>query len=303
MKLKSLLLAYLGLVLAVVAAEPTAEETPPLTQEEAFARAGINVTRGPATVALGKTAELKLPEEYLFVGEDSVGRFYELTQNIPSGKEVGVLIAPHDWMLFFDYDDIGYVKDDEKDQLNASKLLARLQESQEAANESRKERGWDQMKFVGWATPPHYDEKSRNLKWALNLSSSRDNFNEVWINENIRILGRGGVMNVTLVSDVPNFKTAEAEADQLLASRFGYLPGERYSEFKAGDKVAKYGLTALVLGGGAAAAAKLGLLAKLGVFLGKFWKLVVGAAIVVFVGIKKFITKIIGARPVDEPKP
>jgi Uncharacterized membrane-anchored protein conserved in bacteria len=303
MKLTRFVLVYLGLALAAIGADAPAEEAPPQTREEAFERAGVKLTRGPATVSLGKVAELKLPEGFAFVGEDSLDRFYELTQNIRGGNEVGVLMAPRDWMLFFDYDEIGYVKDDEKDKLDAGKLLATMQENQAAANESRKERGWDQMKLVGWATQPHYDEKSKNLKWALNLSSSHDNFQDMWINESIRILGRGGVMNITLVSEVPNFKAAEDEADQLLARHFSYLPGQRYSEFKAGDKVAKYGLTALVLGGGAAAAAKLGLLAKLGAFLGKAWKLVVGALVVVFVGIKKILAKIVGARPVDEAKP
>lgn len=295
-----LLLVPLCLAVPVLATESPAEEAPPQTREEAFERAGVKLERGPATVALGKTAEIKLPENYAFVGEDSLDRFYELTQNVRSGNEVGVLMAPSGWMLFFDYDEIGYVKDDDKDQLDAAKLMSTMQENQAAANEERSARGWDQMKLVGWATQPYYDSTSKNLKWALNLASSHDGYKEVWINENIRILGRGGVMNVTLVSDVANFKAAEAEADQLLATNFGYVAGHKYSEFKAGDKVAKYGLTALVLGGGAAAAAKLGLLAKLGAFFGKAWKLVVGALIVVFMGIKKFFNKVTGARPTEE---
>ncbi len=297
--LRFLFLLFCPAVVAL-AAEAPAEEAPPQTREEAFERAGVKLERGPATVVLGKTAEIKLPENYAFVGEDSLDRFYELTQNVRSGNEVGVLMAPSGWMLFFDYDEIGYVKDDDKDQLDAAKLMATMRENQAAANEKRSARGWDQMKLVGWATQPYYDSTSKNLKWALNLSSSQDGYKEVWINENIRILGRGGVMNVTLVSDVTNFKTAEAEADQLLATNFGYVAGHKYSEFKAGDKVAKYGLTALVLGGGAAAAAKLGLLAKLGAFFGKAWKLVVGALIVVFMGIKKLLNKVTGARPAEE---
>lgn len=303
--LRSLRLLLLALcpVVAAMAAETPVEEAPPQTREEAFERAGVKLERGPATVALGKVAELKLPEDYAFVGADSLDRFYELTQNVRGGNEVGVLMAPSGWMLFFDYDEIGYVKDDDKDQLDAAKLMSTMQENQAAANEERNARGWDQMKLVGWATQPYYDSTSKNLKWALNLSSSQDGYKEIWINENIRILGRGGVMNVTLVSDVPNFKAAEAEADQLLAANFGYVEGHKYSEFKAGDKVAKYGLTALVLGGGAAAAAKLGLLAKLGAFLGKAWKLVVGALIVVFMGIKKFFNKVTGARPAEENQP
>jgi uncharacterized membrane-anchored protein len=67
---------------------------------------GVKLQSGPATVPLGKTAEMKLPEGYHFVGKDSLDRFYQLTQNMRGGKEVGVVIAPN-YMLFFDYDDVG----------------------------------------------------------------------------------------------------------------------------------------------------------------------------------------------------
>ena len=282
-------------------AAPTAgAEAPPKTREEAYERAGVKLLKGPATVPLGKAAEMKIPEGYSFVGPDSLDKFFELTRNSRGGNEVGVVLAPNNWLLFFDYDEIGYVKDDDKDKLNADKLMSSMTENQTAANEARKSRGWDEMKLQGWATPPHYDEKTNNLKWAFNLSSSQDSFKDVWVNGSIRLLGRGGVMNVTLVTDTANFKQAEVEADRLLAGNFNYVTGQKYAEFKPGDKVAKYGLAALVLGGGVAAAAKLGLLAQLGAFLGKAWKLVVAAVVGMGIAIKKLLNKFTGARP-DEP--
>ncbi|MBR0883688.1 DUF2167 domain-containing protein (plasmid) [Bradyrhizobium sp. YCK136] len=41
-------------------------------------------------------------------------------------------------------------------------------------------------------------------------------------------------------------------------ANFTFNPGQRYFEFRAGDKVAEYGLAALIVGGAAAAAAKSG---------------------------------------------
>ncbi len=302
--LRCLLLSAVCSVLALAQDKPAtaapAEEAPPQSREEAYAKVGVKLVNGPATVPLGDTAEIKLPEGYAFIGPDSLDRFYELTRNSRSGNEVGVVLSPNDWTLFFDYDDIGYVKDDDKDKLNADKLMSSMSENQDAANAARKERGWDEMRLKGWATPPHYDPKTNNLKWAINLTSSQDNHQEAWINGSIRLLGRGGVMNVTLVSDTAVFKQAEVEADQLLAGGFHYVSGQKYAEFKAGDKVAQYGLAALVLGGGVAAAAKVGLLAQLGAFLGKAWKAVVAGLVAVAVGIKKLFNKVTGARP-DEP--
>src|ERR1051325_5929102 len=92
----------------------------PKTREEAFERAGVKLVKGPAAVQLGKVAELKLPAGSSFCAEDSLDRFYELTENMRNGKEVRVVMAPA-FMLFFDYDDIGYVKDEEKDKLDGDK--------------------------------------------------------------------------------------------------------------------------------------------------------------------------------------
>ena len=49
----------------------------------------MKLQSGPATVPLGAAAELKLPENYHFVGPDSLDRFYQLTQNMRGGNEVG----------------------------------------------------------------------------------------------------------------------------------------------------------------------------------------------------------------------
>ena len=303
--LLAIALLFVGLVRAAEkpAAERTAVESDakPKTREEALQRAGVKLQAGPATVPLGKTAELKLPADHHFVVKESLDRFYELTQNVRSGNEVGVVLAPG-YMLFFDYDDAGYVKDEDKDKLDADKLMKSMTENQDAANDDRKRRGWDEMKLTGWATPPHYDAKTNNLKWAIKLTSSQDGFKQVWINESIRLLGRGGVMNVTLAASTQGFQVAEVEAEKLLAGNFGYVEGQRYAEFKAGDKVAAYGLSALVLGGGAVMAAKLGWFAAFGAWIGKAWKALVFALLAVGAGLKRLWNKITGARP-DQPPP
>lgn len=288
----------------VRAAEPKAEaetkaDAKPKSFVEQLREAGVKLQPGPATVPLGSVAELKMPAGSYFVGTDSLDRFYELTQNFRSKTQVGVMLAPH-YTLFFSYDETGHVKDDEK--LDANKLLGEMSEGVEASNEERRRRGWEEMKLKGWATAPHYDEQTHNLKWAINLATSGDGFKDTFINESIKLLGRTGVMNVTLSTDPAGFKAAEADADKLLGSNFNYVSGHKYAEFKPGDKVAAYGLSALVLGGGAVMAAKLGLFAKLGVFLGKAWKAVVFAVIALGAGIKKLWNKITGARP-PEPRP
>lgn len=253
---------------------------------------GIKVVSSPATVKLGDVAEIVLPEGFHAIDRGSLQKFYDFTRNSMSSQAVGVVISPSEWMLFFDYDPSGYVKDDEKNALDAGKLLKAMTANEEAGNKERVKRGWDEMKIAGWAAEPHYDTKTNNLKWAIKLTSSSDNHQSYWINESIRLLGRGGVMKVVLVTDNETFAKDSADAGSVLARNFSYVPGQRYAEYREGDKVAKYGLAALVLGGGVAAAAKFG-------FLQKFWKLLVigGAALVA--GIGKLWNKITGKNPVD----
>ena len=154
---------------------------------------GINLTHGPAVVKLGTVAEISIPDGFAFIGPDSLDHYYALTQNTRQGNELGVVLSPADWELHFDFDDVGYVKDDDKDKLNASKLYASLEEDVKAGNEYRRTKGWSEFKLHGWETPPRYDEKTNNLTWAFKLSSSRDNHQHIGLNEKIRLLGRGGV--------------------------------------------------------------------------------------------------------------
>ncbi len=285
------LLGRFGLLLALAcAATGLFAQAEPATLVEDLRANGIKLVASPATVKLGDVAELTLPEGFHAVERGSLKKFYEYTRNSMGGQEVGVVIAPGDWMLFFDYDATGYVKDDEKNSLDASALMKSMTANQDAANEERAKRGWDEMKVAGWAAEPHYDAKTNNLKWAIKLTSSADNHQHYWINESIRLLGRGGVMKVTLVTGNDTFATDSAAAASVLSQRYTYVAGQRYAEFKEGDKVAQYGLAALVLGGAGAAALKFG-------FFQKFWKLLAAGAVALFAGLGKLWNKITGKNP------
>jgi uncharacterized membrane-anchored protein len=91
------------------------------------------------------------------------------------------------------------------------------------------------------------------------------------VNYAIRLLGRRGVMHAVLVSDPARLDADVAEFKAALGG-YAFVPGERYSEFRAGDRVAEYGLAALVLGGAAAVATKTG-------FFKAFGKLIVVGAV------------------------
>jgi uncharacterized membrane-anchored protein len=281
-----------GFAAAEIPAPPPSLARPVAEEPQKITIPGINLTHGPAVVKLGSVAEIKLPEGYAFVGLDSLDRYYALNQNTRNGNELGVVISPENWELHFDFDEVGYVKDDDKDKLDATKLYQTIESGMAAGNEARRAKGWSEFKLQGWMTPPRYDEKTNNLTWAFKLSSSRDNHQHIGLNEKIRLLGRTGVMNVTLVADVEGFKETEASAQNLLTN-FSYVAGEKYAEYKKGDKLAEYGLAALVVGGAGAVAVKAGLLG----FLGKFWKVIAVGIAALGAGIVRMWNKITGRNP------
>src|SRR6266704_459989 len=83
-----------------------------------------------------------------------------------------------------------------------------------------------------------------------------------------------GVMEVVLIVQ-PDQLSDTLPAFRNLLAGYSFQSGQSYAEYRPGDKVAKYGLAALVVGGAAVGAAKLGLFAWLAVFFQKAWKLVV----------------------------
>lgn len=203
----------------------------------------------------------------------------ELTQNTTNPNERGVVYcegeAENGWFVVFTYDASGYVKDDERDELDPDAILTSIREGQEAGNQERRKRGWGTLSIDGWTVKPYYDSATNNLTWATALSESSGGHS---VNHSVRLLGRGGVMHVDLVAGPESYQAVTPIFNDLVGG-FTFRNGHQYSEWRSGDKVAAYGLTALVAGGVGAAAAKSGILAKL-------WKVLVAAGVAAAAGLK-----------------
>lgn len=253
------------------------------------AMAKIETVDGPATVDIGSIAQIDVRAGYHFVPEAHCKEFMELTRNIYSGTELGILLkqAEKEWYwLFFEFDDVGYIKDAAQEKLNAADMWESLQENQKEANKARQEKGWPTMDLVAWAKEPFYNPETQRLEWGTRIRSEGKEF----VNYNSRILGRSGVMRVTLVCDPGELSMVLKDATETL-KKFDFKAGNRYAEWSQGDKVAAVGLAGLVVG---AAAVKTGLLAKLWKFIlailiaGK--KLIVVAVIAIGVFLKKIFS-------------
>jgi uncharacterized membrane-anchored protein len=242
----------------------------------------LHWVNGPQKVQLFGNSSLQVPADYLFLDQAETAKLQALQHNLSSGKEYFFAPKGGSWEVFFSYSDDGYVKDDEK--IDAAALLKNIEENTVAGNKMRRDRGWDEMQVVGWQTAPHYDTQTNRLEWAIDGKNLRTNGTVV--NFNTRILGRGGVMSAVLVSSPDNLDEAIADFKSTLTG-LEYLPGQRYAEYKPGDKIAKYGLAALITGGAAAIAVKTGLWKVILGGLVAGWKFIAAAAVAIFGGLAR----------------
>ena len=117
----------------------------------------------------------------MFTGRQGAEAWAELNHNPPDPTCLGVLLPKGTlaWFLIFDYDDVGYVKDDEKDRLDADQLLATLKASTERSNAYRRSKGWPDLTLTGWEYPPHYDATIKRLVWATRYQSDGQSGHEL----------------------------------------------------------------------------------------------------------------------------
>jgi uncharacterized membrane-anchored protein len=217
---------------------------------------------GPTQGDIAGTANIVVPKGSVFLGSTGSRRFLELQGNL--GTENSFTFAPSDlaWFSVFNFDSTGYVSDDEK--IDPDALLDILKKGNVTGNEERKKRGLETLILEDWYVTPHYDVQTKRLEWGTKL---RHSSGEVTVNYTIRLLGRTGVMSAILVSD-PTSLDKDIRSFKTALAGFDFSAGQKYAEYRNGDKVAEYGLAALIVGGAAAAAAKSGAFQFLGKFVG-----------------------------------
>lgn len=224
---------------------------------------------GPHTGTLGNEATVEVPEGCVFTGTIGARQFMELTENPVQGNERGVVVCfmldaagdvEGNWFVVFEFRDDGYISDAKDADLDAGKLLANIKEGTDASNQQRRAKGWSEIFITGWEREPYYDSSTNNLTWAIRM---RGEAGDDGLNHSVRLLGRRGVMAADLVVGPGEYQEALPRFNEII-SNFHFVPGETYAEWRTGDKVAEYGLTALVAGGAGALVAKTGLLQKLG---------------------------------------
>jgi len=238
---------------------------------------------GPVSGVLEGKSTLVVPKGASFLDEKEGSKYLQIIGNLPSNDAI---LDKDDWYASFSFNDSGYIKDDEK--IDADALLASLKATDKSENAARRKRGFPELFTEGWYIPPHYDTATKRLEWALKLRSSDST--EPFVNYTVRLLGRRGYQSATLATGLETLD-ADVIAFKKILIGFSFNANEGYSEFKAGDHVAEFGLAALVAGGAAAAIAKTGLWKVILGFLAAGWKFIAAGAAALFWGVAKLFGK------------
>jgi uncharacterized membrane-anchored protein len=242
----------------------------------AFQTGTVTVGTNLATVAL-------TPNFHYLSPDDAKTFLVDLWGNPPQAAEgtLGLitpanvdLLGPDGWAIIVSYDDSGHVSDDDAAEIDYDQLLRDMQAATEENNKARKEAGYESIQLLGWAKPPYYDSQEKKLYWAKRLKF--EGSPEDTLNYDIRVLGRAGVLDLTVVAGMQQLAMVDKRMDEVLAM-VSFNIGNRYAEFNPElDKVAGYGIAGLIAGG---------VLAKAGFFkfLIALWK-PIAIGVVVLVG-------------------
>ena len=304
MKIKIILTVLLVLFVStpLFAEEPTTDPAQAaLTAEEKeyqnWAK-GIwdSLDRQTGTIAISSAgATLTVPDNYYFLNaKDAEKVLVDVWGNPPSEYTLGMLfpaeMTPFDsdaWAVTIEYEEDGYVSDEDADKINYADLLEQMQDETKESNKWRAEQGYEPIELVGWAATPYYDQVANKLHWAKEIKFGDQDINT--LNYNIRVLGRKGVLVLNFIAGIDQKDLITEQLDTVLAMA-EFDQGSTYSEFDPNiDKIAAYGIGALVAG---KVLAKTGFLIAALLFLKKF-------AIIFIVAVGALFKKIFSRKEAD----
>ncbi|WP_226648610.1 DUF2167 domain-containing protein [Microbulbifer variabilis] len=226
----------------------------------------INLPEAPAS--------LKVSEEFYYLNPKDAEKVLVDVWGNPPGQKVLGMIFPADatpfdensWAVTIEYEEDGYVSDEDAKDINYNDLLKQMQSDTAQASKDRVRNGYEPIALVGWAAQPYYDTDAHKLHWAKELKFGDMETNT--LNYNIRVLGREGVLVLNYIANMDQKTVIQDNLSSVLALA-EFDQGHTYGDFNPEiDKVAAYGIGALITG---KVLAKTGLFAAAIILLKKFW--------------------------------
>jgi len=205
----------------------------------------VQWTSGPADASLGSLADIKIPKGYRFT--DATGATLllgRMNNPVPAGL-VGIL-APESgqWWAVLEYRNIGYLKDAAKTGIDAKAILKGISDRAQRQNEIRRIHNLPLIASVDWALAPAFDANTHILEWAVLAKVQSGQV----VNHTMRLLGRQGLLDATVVEPYQAQAALDLVSLKELMKNISFKPGQRYTDYQAGDKISQIGLAGLIEG-------------------------------------------------------
>jgi uncharacterized membrane-anchored protein len=206
---------------------------------------------------------LNVPAGFRFLdAKQSEYIIHEMWGNPEGSGALGMIVPDNvgitdesSWAFIITFEEMGYVKDDDAEDIDYDELLKEIQSDAASANEERAKLGYESIAIIGWASKPYYDADKKVLHWAKEIKFGETE--GTTLNYNVRILGRKGVLVLNAVSSMMELPDVQQNIAPVLAS-FNFDDGNRYADFNPDmDEVAAWTIGGLVAGK---------MLAKVGIF-------------------------------------
>lgn len=197
---------------------------------------------------------LNVPEGFRYLDATQAAYVIHDLWGNPHGEGTLGMIVPeyvgiadeHAWAFIITYDEMGYVKDNDADEIDYDELLKEMQSDAASANEERVKAGYEPIAIIGWAAKPYYDSEKKVLHWAKEIKFGETD--GTTLNYNVRILGRKGVVVLNAVAAMTELPDVQKKIAPVLAA-FNYDDGNRYADFNPDvDEVAAWTIGGLVAG-------------------------------------------------------
>ncbi|NOT59046.1 MAG: DUF2167 domain-containing protein [Acidobacteria bacterium] len=218
-----------------------------LEKQFKFQQGKVDLNNGMAT--------LNIPADFRFLdGPQAKKMLTDVWGNPPSEANVLGMLFPSDipliandnWGVVITYVDDGHVDDKDASIIDHTAMMKEMKEGEKEENEERKKAGYEAAYVLGWAEQPRYDATAKKLYWAKELKFG--DAPENTLNYDIRVLGRQGVLSLNAVASMGQLKDVKMDMQAVL-SFVEFNAGHRYADYNAStDKLAAYGIGALVAG-------------------------------------------------------
>lgn len=259
-----------------------------MSEEEREFELAINALdwKGPGLYSFPDTnATLTLPENYLLLFTKDANKFITLIDELEE-PYLQALVISHDFQsaVYLSNHKEGYVSIEEWEDLQPAELLKNMQKNTEETNIERKKLGQSPIYVKGWLQEPTLNKETNTVFWATEVVGDDGKSSA---NATAFKLGREGYEELVWVVKKEAFIPFGGDLEVMLDA-FSFEPGFRYNDYTYGDKVAEYGIAALVA---ATAGGKLLKASGLLFFLKKYLLALLAAVGGIFYKIKDYFNK------------